>query len=144
YQTWLITYSGLLGAVGGVIICDYVVIRQSELSLRDLYDERGAYAYTRGVNRRAVVALVAGIAVALAGTLHPGLLSVRRRVVLGGRGGVRVVLGAHEATLEVPHLNEGAGSGERYPPLRAGAAPRIDRYRSLLPAPVLTTPEAVP
>ncbi|HEU5261927.1 MAG TPA: NCS1 family nucleobase:cation symporter-1 [Gemmatimonadales bacterium] len=73
YQTWLITYSGLLGAVGGVIICDYVVIRRGELSLRDLYDERGAYAYTRGVNRRAVVALVAGIAVALAGTLHPAL-----------------------------------------------------------------------
>ena len=28
YQAWLISYSGLLGAVGGVIICDYVVIRR--------------------------------------------------------------------------------------------------------------------
>src|SRR5213080_3188149 len=40
---------------------------------RDLYTEDGAYAYTDGVNRRAVVALVAGILVALAGTLHPRL-----------------------------------------------------------------------
>ena len=73
YQTWLITYSGLLGAVGGVIVCDYVIIRRGALSLRDLYTEDGAYAYTDGVNRRAVVALVAGILVALAGTLHPRL-----------------------------------------------------------------------
>jgi nucleobase:cation symporter-1, NCS1 family len=28
YQMWLITYSGLLGAVAGVMICDYVVIRR--------------------------------------------------------------------------------------------------------------------
>ena len=73
YQTWLISYSGLLGAVGGVIICDYVVIRRGELSLRDLYVADGAYAYVRGVNRRAVAALAAGILVALAGTLHQRL-----------------------------------------------------------------------
>lgn len=73
YQTWLITYSGLLGAVGGVIICDYVVLRRGVLSLRDLYDEAGAYAYTRGVNRKAVVALAAGVLVALAGLAHPSL-----------------------------------------------------------------------
>src|SRR5207247_9652866 len=48
YQTWLITYSGLLGAVGGVIVCDYLVIRRGALSLRDLYTEDGAYAYTHG------------------------------------------------------------------------------------------------
>src|SRR5881409_1385411 len=73
YQTWLISYSGLLGAVGGVIICDYVVVRRGVLSLRDLYTANGAYAYTGGVNRRAVAALGAGVLVALAGLLHPGL-----------------------------------------------------------------------
>jgi len=73
YQTWLISYSGLLGAVGGVIICDYIVIRRGLLALRDLYTEGGAYAYTRGVNRRAVAALTAGILVALAGTVVPPL-----------------------------------------------------------------------
>ena len=73
YQTWLITYSGLLGAVGGVIVCDYVVIRRGRLLLRDLYGAGGAYQYRNGVNRHAVGAVAAGILVALAGTLHPSL-----------------------------------------------------------------------
>jgi len=73
YQTWLISYSGLLGAVAGVLVCDYVVVRRGVLQLRDLYTEGGVYTYRRGVNRHAVVATVAGIAVALVGTLHPSL-----------------------------------------------------------------------
>ena len=73
YQTWLISYSGLLGAVAGVLVCDYVVIRRGVLLLRDLYTEDGAYTYRRGVNRHAVVATFTGIAVALVGTLHPSL-----------------------------------------------------------------------
>ncbi|HUF14229.1 MAG TPA: NCS1 family nucleobase:cation symporter-1 [Longimicrobiales bacterium] len=73
YQGWLISYSGLLGAVAGVMICDYVVVRRGRLSVSDLYLEGGAYGYTRGVNRRAMVALVAGIAVALLGKVVPGL-----------------------------------------------------------------------
>lgn len=73
YQGWLISYSGLLGAVGGVMICDYVVLRRGRLALADLYHEHGVYAYRSGVNRRAVAALVAGIGVALAGTLHDRL-----------------------------------------------------------------------
>ncbi len=73
YQTWLISYSGLLGAVGGVLLCDYVVVRRLTLRLRDLYLEKGAYAYTGGFNRKAMAALLAGVAVALAGKLHPSL-----------------------------------------------------------------------
>ncbi|MEE8146967.1 MAG: NCS1 family nucleobase:cation symporter-1 [Longimicrobiales bacterium] len=73
YQTWLISYSGLLGAVAGVLVCDYVVIRRGVLLLRDLYTEDGAYTYRNGINRHAVVATFTGIAVALVGTLHPGL-----------------------------------------------------------------------
>jgi NCS1 family nucleobase:cation symporter-1 len=73
YQTWLLSYSGLLGAVGGVIVCDYLVVRGRRLELRDLYQEGGAYSYRRGINYRAVAAALAGILVALAGTLHPRL-----------------------------------------------------------------------
>lgn len=73
YQTWLISYSGLLGAIGGVILCDYVVLRRARLDLAGLYSEDGPYSYTRGFNSRALIALVAGIVVALAGTLHPSL-----------------------------------------------------------------------
>ncbi len=73
YQGWLISYSGLLGAVGGVIVCDYLVIRRGKLDLADLYRHDGIYGYTRGVNRHAIVATLAGIAVALGGLILPGL-----------------------------------------------------------------------
>ena len=72
YQTWLISYSGLLGAVGGVIVCDYWWVRRFRLELADLYREDGAYAYANGMNPAALIALGVGIAVALAGRLHPG------------------------------------------------------------------------
>ncbi len=73
FQAWLISYSGLLGAVGGVLVCDYLIVRRANLHLRDLYLERGVYSYSKGVNRQAVIALVAGILVALTGMLHPRL-----------------------------------------------------------------------
>ncbi|MBI4420283.1 MAG: NCS1 family nucleobase:cation symporter-1 [Gemmatimonadetes bacterium] len=73
YQTWLISYAGLLGAVGGVMICDYLVIRRGALDLKGLYAADGVYAYGRGINRDAVVALGTGVVVALAGLLHPSL-----------------------------------------------------------------------
>ena len=73
YLTWLIAYSGLLGAVAGVILCDYLIVRRLQLKLRDLYREDGAYAYDGGFNRNALIALIAGIAVALAGKLDPSL-----------------------------------------------------------------------
>lgn len=73
YLTWLISYSGLLGAVGGIIVCDYIFIRKMELNLNDLYDEAGEYHYDGGWNKNAIVALVAGVLVALAGKLHPSL-----------------------------------------------------------------------
>jgi nucleobase:cation symporter-1, NCS1 family len=55
--TWLIGYSSLMGAIGGVLIADYWLLRRRELSLADLYDPNGAYAYTGGVNWRAMAAL---------------------------------------------------------------------------------------
>jgi NCS1 family nucleobase:cation symporter-1 len=73
YQTWLIGYSGLLGAVAGVIVCDYLVIRRGRLEVPDLYAVDGRYAYTGGVNGRAVLALAAGVLTALAGLAHPAL-----------------------------------------------------------------------
>ncbi|HEV2131067.1 MAG TPA: NCS1 family nucleobase:cation symporter-1, partial [Longimicrobiaceae bacterium] len=73
YQGWLISYSGLLGAAGGVILCDYVLVRRGRLALRDLYLEEGVYRYQGGVNVRAMAALAAGVAVALLGLVHPRL-----------------------------------------------------------------------
>lgn len=73
YQGWLISYSGLLGAVGGVLVCDYLLVRGTRLNVVDLYRHDGEYAYDRGVHWPAMVALGAGIAVALAGRVVPGL-----------------------------------------------------------------------
>jgi len=58
---WLVAYSALLGAVGGVLIADYWLLRRARLDLPDLYRRGGAYWYSGGVNWRAVAALVAGI-----------------------------------------------------------------------------------
>lgn len=73
YQTWLISYSGLLGAAGGVLIADYLVVRRMSLSVPELYDERGQYRYRNGFNDRALIALAAGVLVALLGKLDPRL-----------------------------------------------------------------------
>lgn len=70
---WLVGYSGLLGPIAGVMITDYFLIRRSRLKLSDLYRRNGIYEYENGVNPRAVVALVTGIAVALVGLAVPSL-----------------------------------------------------------------------
>ncbi len=59
--TWLIGYSSLMGALGGILIADYWVLRRQKLSLPDLFAERGAYTYSGGWNPRALAALVVAI-----------------------------------------------------------------------------------
>lgn len=67
--TWLVGYSALLGSIGGVLISDYYLIRHEELDLVGLYEERGPYWYTGGLNPVALVALAAGVAPCLPGFL---------------------------------------------------------------------------
>ncbi len=59
--TWLVAYSALLGAVGGILIVDYFVLRRMQLDLRSLYDPAGDYWYAKGVNPRAMIALLLGV-----------------------------------------------------------------------------------
>ncbi len=68
--TWLIGYSSLMGAIGGVLIADYWVLRGRQLSLRDLFDPKGAYAYSNGVNWKAIAALVVAVLPVLPGFLR--------------------------------------------------------------------------
>ena len=70
---WLVGYSGLLGPIAGVMIADYFVVRRSQLQVEDPYRRDGVYAYNNGVNLRAVMALAAGVAVALLGLVMPTL-----------------------------------------------------------------------
>jgi len=64
---WLVGYSGLMGPIAGIMVCDYFLIRHTELDVNSLYHREGAYHYTKGINPRAVVALVLGVAIALIG-----------------------------------------------------------------------------
>jgi NCS1 family nucleobase:cation symporter-1 len=59
--TWLIAYSSLLGAVGGILIADYFVVRRTRLDLPGLYRKAGPYWYRGGFNPAALIALVLGI-----------------------------------------------------------------------------------
>jgi NCS1 family nucleobase:cation symporter-1 len=59
--TWLIGYSSLMGAIGGILIADYWVLRRRELSTRDLFALDGEYTYSNGVNYRAVAVLIVSI-----------------------------------------------------------------------------------
>jgi NCS1 family nucleobase:cation symporter-1 len=59
--TWLIGYSGLVGALGGILISDYWVIRRRHLVLRELFLVGGLYGYSKGINWKAVAALVVAI-----------------------------------------------------------------------------------
>jgi NCS1 family nucleobase:cation symporter-1 len=70
---WLVGYSGLLGPIAGIMIADYFILRKCELDVNALYHAEGIYSYTRGVNWNAIVALAAGIVVALIGLVVPSL-----------------------------------------------------------------------
>ncbi len=59
--TWLLGYSSLMGALGGILIADYWLVRRQQLSLPDLFRENGMYSYSNGVNPRAIAALVLSV-----------------------------------------------------------------------------------
>ncbi|HLK48167.1 MAG TPA: NCS1 family nucleobase:cation symporter-1 [Bryobacteraceae bacterium] len=70
---WLVGYSALLGPIAGIMIADYFLVRRSRLKVSDLYRRHGIYEYDNGMNLRAVVALAAGVCVALLGLIIPAL-----------------------------------------------------------------------
>ena len=59
--TWLVGYSSLMGAIGGILIADYWLLRRQQLSLPDLFREKGAYTYRGGWNPAAMIALVLAV-----------------------------------------------------------------------------------
>jgi NCS1 family nucleobase:cation symporter-1 len=71
---WLIGYSSFLGPIAGILICDYFIIRKKYLNAKDLYDPDGEYAYKNGFNIKAIIALAAGVFVALIGLIIPSLV----------------------------------------------------------------------
>ena len=70
---WLLGYSGFLGPIAGVMICDYFVVRKKIILVEDLYERRGFYEFSGGFNWRAMAALAAGAGVAFIGLIVPAL-----------------------------------------------------------------------
>ena len=70
---WLVGYSGFLGPIAGILICDYFLVKKRKLTDVDLYRRGGEYEYKNGFNLKAIFALAAGIVVALIGLLVPSL-----------------------------------------------------------------------
>ncbi|MFZ1700653.1 MAG: NCS1 family nucleobase:cation symporter-1 [Pyrinomonadaceae bacterium] len=68
--TWLIGYSGLMGAIGGILICDYFLIRKKQLELAELFKTDGEYSYSSGFNWRAIISLVVAVAPVVPGFLR--------------------------------------------------------------------------
>jgi NCS1 family nucleobase:cation symporter-1 len=70
---WLVGYSGFLGPIAGVMICDYFMIRKKIILVEDLYQRRGFYEFSSGFNWRAIGALAAGAGLAFIGLIVPAL-----------------------------------------------------------------------
>ena len=71
--TWLLGYSSLMGALGGILIADYWVLRRQDLRLADLFRENGIYSYSNGINTRAMIALVVSIAPVVPGFVRAAM-----------------------------------------------------------------------
>lgn len=63
---WLIAYSALLGALAGIMICDYYVIRKTQVDVAELFNPTGIY---KGWNVRAWIAFVVSLLPVLPGFL---------------------------------------------------------------------------
>jgi NCS1 family nucleobase:cation symporter-1 len=70
---WLVGYSGFLGPIAGVLICDYFILRKKIIVTEDLYQRNGAYEYSSGVNWNAIAALAIGCGVAFVGLIYAPL-----------------------------------------------------------------------
>jgi cytosine/uracil/thiamine/allantoin permease len=55
------------------MLADYYLVRKKTLQIAELYKRDGAYSYTKGFNISAMVALVIGVVVAIAGYKIPAL-----------------------------------------------------------------------
>jgi len=67
--TWLGGYGTLLGAIAGILLVDYYLVRKSELKVDDLYRRGGEYEYSNGWNLQALIAFALGVLPCLPGYL---------------------------------------------------------------------------
>ena len=73
YLNWLVGYSGFLGPIAGILICDYFLLRKKIILVEDLYQRGGFYEFSSGFNWRGIGALAIGCGAAFVGLLAPSL-----------------------------------------------------------------------
>ncbi|MBL4698843.1 MAG: NCS1 family nucleobase:cation symporter-1 [Phycisphaerales bacterium] len=56
--TWLIGYSALIGPIVGIMLCDYFLIRKTNINTDELYKADGEF---KGVNWRAMITLIIAV-----------------------------------------------------------------------------------
>jgi nucleobase:cation symporter-1, NCS1 family len=62
-----------MGALGGILIADYWVLRRQKLSLPDLFRENGLYTYRKGWNPAAIIALCVAVAPVVPGFIRAAM-----------------------------------------------------------------------
>jgi nucleobase:cation symporter-1, NCS1 family len=67
--SWLGGYGTLLGAIAGILLVDYYLVRKTELNVPDLYERNGEYEYSGGWNVQALIAFALGVLPCLPGYL---------------------------------------------------------------------------
>jgi NCS1 family nucleobase:cation symporter-1 len=119
YIGWLVSYSGLLGPVAGIMVTDYFFLRKTRLDLQALYQRGGAYQYSSGFNLRAVFALLGGVFAAFIGVFVPALrplydyawfvgcfVSAALYMLLMGRHSVRTASSSSSQNYSLEQTNE--------------------------------------
>ena len=67
--TWLGGYGTLLGAIAGILLVDYYLVRKTQIKVDDLYVRGGRYEYSNGWNIHALIAFALGVLPCLPGYL---------------------------------------------------------------------------
>jgi len=67
--TWLGGYGTLLGAIAGILLVDYYLVRKGKVVVDDLYRRDGVYEYSGGWNVQALIAFALGVLPCLPGYL---------------------------------------------------------------------------
>jgi len=70
--TWLTFCAGLLGALAGLLIADYWLVRHTRLKVDELYLREGRYWYRSGWNPAGIIAALVGMVLAVGGAYSKG------------------------------------------------------------------------
>lgn len=67
---WLLSYTCFFGAIAGILIADYYLIRKRNLSVEELYDRNGRYWYTHGFNMPGIISFIIAVLPCIPGMLN--------------------------------------------------------------------------